>query len=160
NRLGHLLAERFALVGLFNVDFVRTADELWPVEVNPRYSASIEVLERAFHRSFINAHIQASLGNLCSVASPLAIKQFAGKATVYARQHGSVIGAEFEKLISLWNLPGQLPGTADVPRTGERFAAGQPVVTVLSAGTSMTEVEAKLRQRVAIIESALVQDRV
>src|SRR5436309_2435168 len=33
--LGDSVASRFGLIGLFNVDFVRTHEQLWPVEVNP-----------------------------------------------------------------------------------------------------------------------------
>jgi predicted ATP-grasp superfamily ATP-dependent carboligase len=56
---GCLLAERFALSGLFGVDFIRTGDGLWLIEVNPRYTASVEVLERATGVSFLGCHAAA-----------------------------------------------------------------------------------------------------
>jgi predicted ATP-grasp superfamily ATP-dependent carboligase len=154
NRLGQVLAERFGLVGLFNVDFVRTVDGLWPVEVNPRYSASIEVLERALDRRFIEWHVEASKRNTLPSAAPAINGHYSGKATVYARQKGRITG-DFEELVRKWNLRGGPPGIADIPRAGECFAPGQPVVTVLYDGSSMDEVDAELRWRVAAVESTL-----
>ncbi|HEX8200442.1 MAG TPA: ATP-grasp domain-containing protein, partial [Isosphaeraceae bacterium] len=45
--LGDALAAAFGLIGLFGVDLVLRDGFPWPVEVNPRYTASVEVLERA-----------------------------------------------------------------------------------------------------------------
>ncbi len=46
-RLGAVLTNEFRLRGLFGVDFVARDGVPWPVEVNPRYTASVEVLEAA-----------------------------------------------------------------------------------------------------------------
>ena len=48
SHLGVVLAQRHDLRGLFGVDLVRDrSGDWWPVEVNPRYVASADVLERA-----------------------------------------------------------------------------------------------------------------
>ena len=57
--MGRVLASEFALVGLFGVDFILRDDEPWPVEVNPRYTASVEVLELALGRSLLAEHLRA-----------------------------------------------------------------------------------------------------
>lgn len=154
NRLGHVLAERFGLVGLYNVDFVRSAGDIWPVEVNPRYSASVEVLELITRTSFVELHLQACENNRLPTDLPAANEQFAGKATVYARKHGCVPPALDER-VAQWNLPGQCPGLADLPQIGDRFVAGQPIVTVLCSGSTLDQVDTELRRRVADIESLL-----
>src|SRR5262249_52040955 len=46
-RLGNVLAAGCGLRGVFGVDCVLCDGVPWPVEVNPRYTASIEVLEYA-----------------------------------------------------------------------------------------------------------------
>ncbi len=46
-RIGSTIARRFRLVGLFGVDAILDGHTVWPIEVNPRYPASVEVLERA-----------------------------------------------------------------------------------------------------------------
>ena len=45
--LGTAIARSFALIGLFGVDAIIRDDEIWTIEMNPRYTASIEILERA-----------------------------------------------------------------------------------------------------------------
>ncbi len=46
-KLGRLLASECCLKGLFGVDGVLQNGTFWPVEINPRYTASVEVLEHA-----------------------------------------------------------------------------------------------------------------
>ena len=55
-RLGHVLAAGCGLRGLFGVDGVWREGTFWPVEVNPRYTASVEVLEYATGLSAISWH--------------------------------------------------------------------------------------------------------
>lgn len=61
--LGQTVAEAFDLVGLFNVDLIRHPDgSLWLLEINPRYSASMELLVGELdnrNRSLIDAHLAA-----------------------------------------------------------------------------------------------------
>ena len=57
--MGWVLASEFALVGLFGVDYILSDGEPWPVEVNPRYTASVEVLELAMRRSLLAEHLRA-----------------------------------------------------------------------------------------------------
>ena len=45
-RLGNILAKHFELIGLFGVDFILDGDSVWTLEVNPRYTASVEIVER------------------------------------------------------------------------------------------------------------------
>ena len=45
--VGQALANEFPLSGLFGVDAIVVDRAVWPVEVNPRYTASVEILERA-----------------------------------------------------------------------------------------------------------------
>jgi len=63
SELGHGIAARFDLVGLFNVDLIRSPDgSLTLLEINPRYSASMELLT-GYHSqpptSLIDWHIAA-----------------------------------------------------------------------------------------------------
>jgi uncharacterized protein len=154
-RLGNLLSENFQLTGLFNVDFVRTETQLWPVEVNPRYSASIEVLERVSGQHHIDLHVQACVhSKLPDAPSFSGGNNYACKAVVYARRDG-IIPPALDQLVTEWNFAGQPPGIADLPRVGDSFTSGQPVVTVMAAGRNLAEVEDQLRQRCSIVERLL-----
>src|SRR6478752_5928272 len=44
--LGNVLAADFELIGLFGVDFILHGESVWTLEVNPRYTASVEIVER------------------------------------------------------------------------------------------------------------------
>jgi predicted ATP-grasp superfamily ATP-dependent carboligase len=55
-RLGNVLTAGCHLRGLFGVDFMLRDGVPWPVEVNPRYTASVEVLEYALGLSALEWH--------------------------------------------------------------------------------------------------------
>ena len=57
--VGQALATEFPLSGLFGVDAVVADRIVWPVEVNPRYTASIEILERGGRQSLLAWHAAA-----------------------------------------------------------------------------------------------------
>ena len=60
-RCGQMLGSEFGLRGLFGVDFLLDADSVaWLTEVNPRYTASVEVLEDGLGISLLGEHVQAS----------------------------------------------------------------------------------------------------
>lgn len=62
--LGQAVAAIAPIRGLFGVDGIRRAEGRWlPIEINPRYTASMETLERATGRSFFADHAAA-----CEVA--------------------------------------------------------------------------------------------
>jgi predicted ATP-grasp superfamily ATP-dependent carboligase len=143
-RIGMVLAEQFGLRGLFGVDFIRSQSEIWPIEVNPRYTASVEVLERLIGQHFVALHLAACKRNQLPAPRPLAWPQSCfGKAVVYAQ------GA------SQWDTISVPFSLADVPQVGQRLAAGHPVVTVFAEAQSPAEVEAALRQHVQAIHTML-----
>ncbi len=149
--LGNLLAQRFRLVGMFNVDFVRNDLGIWPLEVNPRYSASVEVLERVSECPFMKLHVDACQRTQLPSELSLQTNPFFGKAVVYAPANG-VFSQPLDDLIGDWNAVSQWPLVADLPRVGDELERGQPVVTVFADGDSPDAVEEQLRSRVATIE--------
>ena len=60
--LGDRLAAAFELVGWFGVDYVLEGGIPWPVEVNPRYTASVEIHELAAGRPLLPEHRDACEG--------------------------------------------------------------------------------------------------
>ncbi len=152
--LGSAIAKQFHLAGLFNVDFVRNDAGLWPIEVNPRYSASVEIIERTSETPLIELHAQAcESGRLPAAESPAAGGS-AGKAVVYAERDG-IVPSELDDLVGQWNRDSRRPGLADLPRIGEALRKHQPVVTVFAQGDSLEEVEKELRSRVWAVQRLL-----
>ena len=84
-KIGQCLARRFHLRGLFGVDVVIQDDLVWPVEVNPRYTASIEVLERTTSANFLDWHVAACReGKLPDQAPVCSAGKWFGKAICFA----------------------------------------------------------------------------
>jgi predicted ATP-grasp superfamily ATP-dependent carboligase len=158
-QLGQVLAQQFRLVGLFGVDLVMDGERVWTIEVNPRYTASMEILERVTGESFIAMHASAcqlnegvgslwrerppSIGKSTSAkdSRPPGAARCFGKAVVYARQE-LTIGNHMP-----WDDPAVSGQFADLPHGGQIIQASHPIVTVFAEGDSTVEVETKLRAR-------------
>jgi uncharacterized protein len=148
-RLGTTLKDRFGLRGLFNVDFIRNEAGDWPLEVNPRYSASVELLERATGVSFLALHAAVFNPSLNVSHHAIAIpapSRALGKAVVYSPQGGTITAA-MDQLVAAWNGGLTWPGIADVPYVGDCILAGQPICTVFAEGETVAEVERQLQER-------------
>ncbi len=57
--IGKTIAAEFAVTGLFGVDAIKHKGSIYPIEVNPRYTASIEALELATGYQAIKIHCDA-----------------------------------------------------------------------------------------------------
>lgn len=128
DHLGHVLGLR----GLFGVDGILRDGTFWPVEVNPRYTASMEVVEFATGEPLLAAH-RAVFDPTAPPGRPFApAGPCVGKGIVYAARDGT-----FPET-GPWDLPlppvAELPAFADIPDAGTPIEAGQPVLTVLVAG--------------------------
>jgi predicted ATP-grasp superfamily ATP-dependent carboligase len=126
------IARRFGLRGLNGLDFVVTRGVPHVLEVNPRYTASMELLEEISGVNLIDLHLEALAGGPLPdgllVASPGRRQgpPFLGKGILYAER--TVRGVEPERLAAL--------GCRDIPVAGETIRAGQPVCTVIAPGRS------------------------
>lgn len=151
-RIGHCLAAEFSLIGLFGVDAIIRAGEVWPVEVNPRYPASAEVLERAQGVSMIGAHVAAcghtqSLRGKGESRADGRAAESSGKAIAFAAQGFTACHELVERLLAMNDDPWR-PQVADVPCAGSVIQAGWPVTTLLADGETAATVEVKLRERI------------
>jgi predicted ATP-grasp superfamily ATP-dependent carboligase len=116
----------FDLVGVNGIDFVAAAGATYPIEINPRWSSSMELVERGLGISVFAAHATACMeGTLPHVDSVRAMRdaRISGKAIVFAR-HDIVVGDTTRWL--------EESDIRDVPHPGERIRRGQPVCTVFA----------------------------
>ena len=148
-RIGFVLSNEFHLRGLFGVDAIISRGRIWPVEVNPRYTASVEVLERALRIHALQWHADAcQTGTLPGPIKPYA-DECAGKVVLYARR-SLTVHCGFPAFVATQNSASDWPTVADIPSVGSSIACGKPVVTLMAAAATATEVEARLRELVVL----------
>ena len=155
-RLGEVLTGDFDLRGLFNVDYVDDGAKIWPLEVNPRYSASIEVLEYALGESFLARHVAQFGPKLPKISKGFNLEtcRFAAKGIVYAPTDCRVT-ARMHQLRKEWNSDPLYPFVADIPREGDLIRRGHPVVTVLAKGPNLVATKGILAERMSEVLTAL-----
>lgn len=147
NRLrewGHAL-QPLGLCGLVGVDFLRSGSDLFVLEVNPRYTASVELYERASAESLLGAHVRCftESGALPGAENcQLAGLKIYGKGVLYA-EHSFVVPPLH---------PWRGPAFADVPTVGSIISDGQPVVTLFASGDTEAECRERLMQLARVSE--------
>ena len=154
--IGQTLAASFQLVGLFGVDLTIDGNDIWTLEVNPRYTASVEIWEQVAGASAIELHVQACLHpqaqSRTGSQGPLAMVR--GKAIVYAHRTLAIDDRRAARLLDEagdWTAP----SLGDLPRSGTIIAAGQPVLTVFAASDDAEITYQKLRQRALALRELL-----
>ncbi len=152
-RIGTALAKETGLRGLFGCDFILADEVPWPTEVNPRYTASVEVLERATNWPLLKWHVMACLGepfngdlpldsDVPQSTAPIPQRSIVGKRIVFATTNG--IAPDLEKLMAdgtdnlAWKTADQQPQLADIPAPHSPLAAGWPICTVFARAASET----------------------
>jgi predicted ATP-grasp superfamily ATP-dependent carboligase len=126
--VAHAVVEEFGLVGVNGLDFVVRDGCPFAVEVNPRWTSSMELVERACGVSVFGAHAAACTSGTLPEFEFLAAqsaRDAVGKAVVFARED-----------VTIGDTTGWLEDSSvrDVPRSGERIRTGRPVCTVFAAG--------------------------
>ncbi|HEX5818616.1 MAG TPA: ATP-grasp domain-containing protein [Gemmatimonadales bacterium] len=142
-RAAAALTRAFGLVGFNTVDFMARDGATWPVELNPRHSASVELIERELGASLFGAHVEAVHGALPRTPhDPLGWDTVPGKAVLYARRRFIMSGSD--ALLGAADV-------ADITPDGAVVPAGAPVCTVFARGTSHDDCLAALVRRGAAI---------
>jgi uncharacterized protein len=146
--LGNALAVGFGLAGWFGVDYCLHARIPWPVEINPRYTASLEIQELACERSLLAEHQRACEGRAtaverCSPVKPARSRVIA-KLILYAPRPLIVPAIvpeenEMDDRFAVGSI-------ADVPWPGTRFNPGEPVMTLLAAGPDLGQCRSRVNR--------------
>lgn len=146
------VAEEFGLVGVNGVDFVVRDGTPYVTEVNPRWTASLELVERASGLSVFGMHAAACRAGALPVVDGLQARRptpVVGKAVVFSRREVTVGDTR------RWLSGRGAAAVGDVPRPGQRIAAGRPVCTVFASGPDARTCHAALARRAAGIYEQL-----
>jgi uncharacterized protein len=151
-KLGRVLGTQYSLRGLFGIDFIFDGERVWLIEVNPRVTAAVEVVECTTGNNLLAEHLAAFKVHsdpLRQIAKPAA-----GKVILYAKHSLAVSRSLTEKLLAAAG-PRNSPQLADIPNPDTPIAVGEPILTMLADGTDIATVEAELHERVAALEREL-----
>jgi uncharacterized protein len=135
------IVEAFDLVGINGIDFIAHHGSLHVIEVNPRWTASVELAERAYGVSAFAAHAAACNRESLPELDGTQTRRnggAVGKAVVFARDDVTVGDTQ------PWLGDDSI---RDVPHPGEQIRAGRPVCTVFATGSSEEECYAALVRR-------------
>jgi uncharacterized protein len=147
--IGQVLGGCCGLRGLFGVDFILHEGRPSVVEVNPRYPASVEVLERATDVPALLLHRAAFDSETVVHSHVQATNRVVSKAILYAIRrivmpNHNVLDPEDDAA----NL-------ADVPAAGEVIESGWPILTVLAEAAEREECLARVAERTARLRQVL-----
>ena len=122
-RLGTLLSEEYHLVGYYGVDLIAHEGQLWIIEINPRYTAAVEIVQQACE----------------DVGSCF------GKMILYAESPLTVEASMRDQCLSKSGCY-SWPTMADIPAAGSQIAEGHPILTIFAKGESPVDVHVELQK--------------
>ena len=149
--IGKIISSNYRPRGLLGLDYILNDSKVYPLEINPRYTASMEVLELALGQNFITKHLQAfGIKPIYENPAPSETTVI-GKAIYYA-PHDVLIPKE-APWHSIEANPLLFSPFADIPKTGSAIHKGSPVITVFAKADSLTEVKVQLKTRTSQLDS-------
>jgi len=147
--LARAVTDEFDLAGVNGVDFIASDGVPQAIEVNPRWCASMELVERAYGLSVFGAHAAACASGELPAFDLVRARRGAGahgKAVIFARRD-FVAG---DTLAWLGDA-----SVRDVPHPGERIRTGHPVCTVFAEARDAVECHAALVRRAERVYEAM-----
>jgi len=144
-----VVTREYGLIGVNGIDFIARDDLPFPIEVNPRWCSSMELVERAHERSVFAIHARACDQSVLpgdDLVGAVPRDAVTGKAIVYARSS-----------VMIGDTRGWLGDSdiRDVPHPGERIPRGAPICTVFAGASDVAACRAALTMRAREIYACL-----
>jgi predicted ATP-grasp superfamily ATP-dependent carboligase len=146
--LGNALASAFGLVGWFGVDFILREGDPWPVEINPRYPASLEIYELASRQGLLTDHRRACERGTPPGVNPrraavpqrrVVAKLILCATRTFVAPEIAADEVESDDLFAVRPI-------ADIPSPGTSFEPGDPVMTILAAAANRLDCWSRLSE--------------
>lgn len=135
--LGKILSVEMGGRGLVGVDYVLRQGRAVVIEINPRYSASVEILEWSSGKPYFLLHAR-EFSQVNAIPSGFSkVQGILGKGIYFAPQ--DLVFPETGPWES-GSSPFEFPAFADIPWPGVCHQAGAPVITAFARGQSVAEV--------------------
>jgi len=154
-----ILIREFKLVGFFGLDFIIKKNEIFVLEINPRPTVSLEILEKYHKNSLFELHCQSTIirnqpsekdkfSNLKLIKNKY--KKLSGLKTVYALKN---IMLNKKKITEIKKLS----FTIDCPSISSNFSEGQPICTVAANGIDENTLKFELEKKCLIVNKILFE---
>jgi predicted ATP-grasp superfamily ATP-dependent carboligase len=159
-RIGSLLAGAFALRGAVGVDAIVTpSGRLVVIEINPRPTASMELVDRRTGSCLAGEHL-AACGIVTGSGSPAPSGGRWAKGILRAAHPIAVDDKLCDRLDGFnaaWSGADGWPAIADLPRPGTEVPSGAPCITLFAVADSGRQARGLLETRMKIVAEALGQ---
>jgi predicted ATP-grasp superfamily ATP-dependent carboligase len=113
-------------IGSVGVDFI-ASDDIYAIEINPRFQATLDVVEESLGCSIFDLHLGACRGRVPSVR-PSPVRCVARR--ILFADHDLTVKDDLKRLA---------PAVADIPWKGTEIEEGSAVISVYGRGPSRTE---------------------
>ena len=158
NRIGKLLAGTLGLRGVVGVDAIVTpSGRLVVVEVNPRPTSSMELIDRRTGSALAADHL-AACGIVTGRCSPAPSGGRWAKGILRVASPIAIDDRLCDRLDgfnSAWSHGDGWPAIADLPRSGTVVPSGAPCISLFAVADTGREARRLLDQRMEIIEEAI-----
>ena len=154
HKIGRALTTRFGLKGLFGVDAVIQEGIIRPVEVNPRFTASAEIIDLAGDGQIVEKHVRACCGESPQIKPQSEMEKVHAKAIFFAPRC-LVVPDELLMLPFSDSDEKTRIRLADIPHAGTRIERAHPVATLLAEGADANAVARALRRAAQCLEQKL-----
>jgi predicted ATP-grasp superfamily ATP-dependent carboligase len=128
-----------SLVGSNGVDMIHTGEDIYVIEVNPRFQGTFECAEEVLGINMVDAHIKACNGNLIETRDP---DKFAVKMVIFAKRRCIAGDLNFE-------------GVYDIPERNVIIEKDEPAATVVASDEKLENAIYKAEQLVEKVYNAL-----
>jgi predicted ATP-grasp superfamily ATP-dependent carboligase len=147
--IGSALVQLSGLRGLFGCDFIVNSEGPFLLEVNPRYTASMELWELLFDRALIGDHVRACRDGVFPEPVTSLPESEILKLIMYAPQ-STIVPERLEEAVR------ETPGArlADLPESGHSLDFGHPVCTLLVSAKSSAELDSTVNAAIQSVGRA------
>lgn len=128
-----------SLIGSNGVDMIHTGEDIYVIEVNPRFQGTFECAEEVLGINMVDAHIKACNGTIMDIKDP---DKFAVKMVVFAKRRSIAGDLDIE-------------GVYDRPERNVIIEKDEPAVTVIASDKKLEKAICKAEQLVEKVYVAL-----
>ncbi|MGB9979687.1 ATP-grasp domain-containing protein [Methanobacterium sp.] len=121
-----------SLLGSNGVDMIHTGEDIYIIEVNPRFQGTFECAEAVLGINMVDAHVKACNGTIIEIPEP---NKFAVKMVIFAKRRSIAGHLDFD-------------GVYDIPERNVIIEKDEPAATVIASDENLEKAIYKAKRLV------------